>query len=140
MWAMKTIKLSSKVLLAVAAALSACAVEAKVATATPFADNMVLQRGRAVPVWGTADAGETVTVSFAGQTKSATADAKGAWRVTLDPMPASKENRVLKVSGAANTEEIKNVLVGEVCSRADSPTWNVRSGDRVRATATGRAR
>ena len=109
---MKTVENSVKMIVAAAAAFSAFAAEAKVATATPFADNMVLQRGRAVPVWGTADAGESVTVSFAGQVKSATADAKGAWRVTLDPMPASKENRVLKVSGAANTEEIKNVLVG----------------------------
>ena len=98
---MKTRAISLKVAAAVAAVLSALAAEAKVATATPFADNMVLQRGRAVPVWGTADAGEAVTVSFAGQVKSATADAKGAWRITLDPMPASKENRVLKVSGAA---------------------------------------
>ena len=117
-----------KALLAVAAALSACAAEAKVATATPFADNMVLQRGRAIPVWGTADAGETVTVTFAGQTKSATADAKGAWRVMLDPLPASKENRILKVAGSANVEEIKNVLVGEVWfasgqSNMEFPIW-----------------
>ena len=136
-----------KALLAVAAALSACAAEAKVAPATPFADNMVLQRNRAVPVWGTADAGETVTVSFAGQTKSATADAKGAWRVMLDPMPASKENRVLKVSGSANTEEIKNVLVGEVWfasgqSNMECPIWGpsprYRDGQGAVMTASAR--
>ncbi len=117
-----------KTIVAAAAVLSAFAAEAKVATATPFADNMVLQRDRAVPVWGTADAGETVTVSFAGQVKSVTADAKGAWRIALDPLPASKENRVLKVSGSANTEEIRNVLVGEVWfasgqSNMECPIW-----------------
>jgi len=102
--------------------------EAKVATATPFADNMVLQRGRAVAVWGTADAGEAVTVAFGGQTKTTKADAKGAWRVNLDPMPASKENRTLTVKGAANEESIKNVLVGEVWfasgqSNMECPIW-----------------
>ncbi len=144
---MKTRAISLKVAAAVAAVLSALAAEAKVATATPFADNMVLQRGRAVPVWGTADVGETVTVSFAGQVKSATADAKGAWRITLDPMPASKENRVLKVSGAANTEEIKNVLVGEVWfasgqSNMECPIWGpsprYRDGQGAVMTASAR--
>jgi sialate O-acetylesterase len=49
-----------------------------------FTDNMVLQRNQPVPIWGTAEAEEKVTVSFAGQSKSATADAQGAWKVTLD--------------------------------------------------------
>ena len=110
--------------------------EAKVATGTPFADNMVLQRGRAVPVWGTADAGEKVAVSFAGQTKTATADAKGAWKVLLDPMPASKENRTLTISSQPSqssqppqpAESFKNVLVGEVWfasgqSNMECPIW-----------------
>ena len=37
-----------------AAALAVMEVAAKPVPATPFADNMVLQRGRQVPVWGTA--------------------------------------------------------------------------------------
>ena len=101
---------------------------AKVVSGTPFADNMVLQRGRAVPVWGVADPGEEVTVSFAGQTKKTKAGADGKWRVALDPMDASAENRVMKIAGAANAEEIKNVLVGEVWfasgqSNMECPIW-----------------
>ena len=38
---------------------------------------MVLQRGVAAPIWGWADQGETVTVEFAGQSKTATPDAAG---------------------------------------------------------------
>ena len=38
---------------------------------------MVLQRGLPVPVWGWADAGEKVSVSFAGQTKTANAGDDG---------------------------------------------------------------
>ena len=96
--------------------------------ATPFADNMVLQRERPVRVWGTAEPGERVTVCFAGQTKSATADAGGAWRVNLDPMAASKENRVLTASGATASKSVRNVLVGEVWfasgqSNMECPIW-----------------
>ena len=101
-----------------AAAFAALETEAKVVPATPFSDNMVLQRGMAVPVWGTADAGESVTVSFAGQEKTVTADASGKWFVALDPMVASKENRTMRITGGrtsprAATIEINNVLVGE---------------------------
>ena len=113
-----------------AAVFAVSEAEAKVVPATPFADNMVLQRERAVPVWGTADAGEKVTVSFAGQTKATTADAAGKWSVTLDPMPASKESRVLRITGKNNAEEIKNVLVGEVWfasgqSNMECPIWGL---------------
>jgi len=110
-----------------AAAVAMCA-SAEVKTGVPFADGMVLQRGRNVPVWGTAEPGEAVTVSFAGQTKTTTAGADGKWRVELDAMEASKENRTMSVNGAANTEEIKNVLVGEVWfasgqSNMECPIW-----------------
>ena len=88
-----------KVMFAVSAMLGAACAMANVELGTPFSDNMVLQRDRSVPVWGRADAGEKVTVAFAGQTKTAIADATGAWKVMLDAMPASKENRVMKVSG-----------------------------------------
>ena len=47
------------------------------ALAAPFADGLVLQRGRKVPVWGVAPSDARVTVSFAGQTAEATADAAG---------------------------------------------------------------
>ena len=60
-----------------------------------FGDHMVLERDRPVPVWGTADPGERVTVRFAEQTHEAAADERGRWRVCLDPMPAAKEPRRL---------------------------------------------
>ena len=54
-----------KLMLAATAVASLFAVEAKVQLGVPFTDGVVLQRDRAVPVWGTADAGEKVTVSRA---------------------------------------------------------------------------
>jgi len=122
-----------KRLMIVSAALAAVAAQADLKLGTPFADGMVLQRGMNVPVWGWADAGEEVTVEFAGQKRTATADATGKWRVDLAPLETSKEGRTLKVS-AWNDEnarwtnlwglfasipdddivEVKDVLVGEV--------------------------
>ena len=64
-----------------------------------FADHMVLQRDKPVAFWGWADAGERVTVSFAGQSKSATADADGKWSLKLDAIAASTEPRELLVTG-----------------------------------------
>ena len=84
--------------------------------ASPFGDHMVLQQGRPVPVWGTADNGETVTVDFAGQKQSTKAGADGRWRVDLAALVVSTEGRTLTVSGSASTQPIKfaDVLVGEV--------------------------
>jgi sialate O-acetylesterase len=76
---------------------------------------MVLQREKPVAVWGWADAGEAVTVAFAGQSKTVTADAEGKWSLRLDALPASAEPRSLVVTGKAERRlEVKDVLVGEV--------------------------
>ncbi len=126
------------------AALTVCAVEAQVKLGVPFSDGMVLQRDRAVAVWGTADAGEKVSVSFADQTVSTTATTNGTWSLELAPMKASCESRTLTVKGAANELKVSDVLVGEVwfCSgqsNADVPlcSWNVHYRD---AKGTMRAR
>lgn len=75
-----------------------------------FTDHMVLQRDKAVPVWGKAAPGEEVVVEFAGQKKTAKADASGKWMVKLDPMPANAEPQVLK----AGAVSVQDVLIGEV--------------------------
>jgi sialate O-acetylesterase len=77
-----------------------------------FSDHMVLQREIKVPVWGTAAAGEKVTVKFRDQSQTATADAKGNWRVELAPLAAGGPDE-LTVAGS-NTLTRKDVLVGEV--------------------------
>ena len=81
-----------------------------------FGDHMVLQRDKPVRIWGWAEKGETVTVEFAGQTKSAKAAANGVWLVTLDPMPVSAEGRTLLVKSEKGNRqsEFKDVLVGDV--------------------------
>jgi sialate O-acetylesterase len=78
-----------------------------------FATNMVLQHGVSVPIWGTANAGENVTVQFNGQNKSVTTGTNGAWRVVLDSMAISSTALQMTIRGA-NTVTLTNVLIGEV--------------------------
>ena len=79
-----------------------------------FGEGCVLQRDAKVGVWGRAEPGDKVAVTFAGQTKQATADRFGRWRVELEPMPAAAEGRTLAIKGPANTVEVKPVTVGDV--------------------------
>jgi len=82
---------------------------------SPFVDNAVLQRQMPVPIWGWSTPGGKVTVAFAGQTKSSTADKSGKWMVKLDPLDASSDGRELTVrSSNGGSLTCKGVLVGEV--------------------------
>jgi predicted neuraminidase len=76
-----------------------------------FSDGAVLQRGRAIPVWGTADNSERITVTLQGA-RVETACRDGRWRVDL---PALKEGGPFEMTIAGkNSITIKNVLIGEV--------------------------
>jgi sialate O-acetylesterase len=99
-----------------ALALSAPLSAAELKLAALFSDHMVLQRDKPVPIWGWSDPDEKITVEFAGQKKSGVAGTDGRWHLKLDPLAASAESRVLKVSSDKADRKIKitDVLVGEV--------------------------
>jgi len=77
-----------------------------------FSDHMVLQREMPVPIWGTADPGQKVTVSFRDQKKETTADEDGKWSVKLDPLKVGQPGK-LTVAGRT-TLVLDDVLVGDV--------------------------
>jgi len=100
-------------LLVIAALLVAGAVSyAAVKPHALFTDNAVLQQGVPINVWGTANDGEKVTVTFAGQKLTTTAR-NGQWKVALRSLKASAEPQTMTITGE-NTIELKNILVGEV--------------------------
>lgn len=76
-----------------------------------FSDNAVIQRDVPVPVWGTAEDGERITVSIQDH-KASTVAKNGQWRVVLNPLKSGGPF-TMTISGK-KTLEIKNVLVGEV--------------------------
>jgi len=90
------------------------AIGAGLCVSNVFQTNMVLQRDKPVSIWGWADPGEQVTVSFAGQTASAMAEADRSWEVILEGMPANNMPQVMLVKGKNTTLELENILVGDV--------------------------
>lgn len=104
-----------------------------------FADGMVLQRDAAVPVWGKAAAGASLTVDIAGQRHSAKADADGRWQVALEPLKAGGAPLVLRVDDGGAPREIRDVLVGDVwlASGQSNMEWTVAESDDAAATIAG---
>jgi len=100
--------------------------------APPFTDHAVLQREVAVPVWGWSDQPDaTVTVTFAGQTKTTRVNASGVWRADLDAMPANATGGDLVVTDGPVTITRRDVVVGEVwlASGQSNMEWGL-SGSR----------
>ncbi len=110
----------------VTAALVPQFVLADVKLPSVIGNSMVLQRQSPVPIWGWAEAGEEVTVEFAGQTQKATPDAKGKWMVKLAAMEANATGQELVIRGK-NTIKLSDILIGEVwlCSGQSNMEWSV---------------
>ncbi len=94
--------------------LEPCSNRRQLEAAHLFTDDMVLQCDQPLKIWGWSEAGEEVTVSFAGQSKAAKADDKGSWQVTLDAMKAGDVPLKMTIKGKTDTLSYENVLVGEV--------------------------
>ena len=103
-----------KLALCFAALLCATFAKAKVTLPQLFQSGMVVQRGKVIPVWGKADAGEPVTISFNKKVYTTTADADGRWRIDLPKMKAGGPY-TLEVRGEGQeVREISDVMVGDV--------------------------
>ena len=122
------------ILLVVSASLSAEVILPKV-----IGHNMVLQRLKTVPIWGTASPGEKITVSFGAQRKETIASDSGKWVVKLNPMEASELPREMIISGT-NTIKLKNILVGEVwlCSGQSNMEYAMRKNSKIQGTVKGK--
>ena len=99
----------------------------EVTTPAVIGSNMVLQQNHKNPIWGWADAGESINVSIAGQTHKVKADSNGNWKIILNPMKASSDAKTLKI----NDLKYENILVGEVwlCSGQSNMGWALGNSD-----------
>mgnify|MGYP005809986481 FL=1 len=86
----------------------------KLQPAMMFGENMVLQRGEPVPVWGRSVRGDTVTVTLGGHTAAAAAE-NGRWRVLLPPMEAA-DRITMEITSQRTGERLvfENAAIGEV--------------------------
>ena len=101
-----------KIRLGVAVLLCFCTAlqtDAKVKLPALISDGMVLQREQPVKIWGTADAGESVSVTFMKKKYAATADNNGHWSVTLPSMKAGGPY-LMRI----NDIKLNDMLIGDV--------------------------
>jgi sialate O-acetylesterase len=79
-----------------------------------FQSNMILQRDKPIGIWGWAEAGRSVTVSFGDNQETTETTAEGTWKVVLPAQPANAEPRDITITSGEQTLILKNVLVGDV--------------------------
>ena len=79
-----------------------------------FQSGMVLQRDKPCRIWGWADPGQKVSVTFADQEAMAIAGQDRRWEVLLPALSMSGESRTLVARTDSETVELNDVLVGDV--------------------------
>ncbi|PTN06313.1 GDSL-type esterase/lipase family protein [Mangrovibacterium marinum] len=79
-----------------------------------FNNQMVLQQKQPIPVWGKANSGTKLTLTFDQQKRTCTADEHGNWSVTFDPVAAGGPYRLKVKSNRNESIELDDILVGEV--------------------------
>ena len=114
-------------------ACRAATVDAAVTLPALISDNMVLQRGRPIPIWGWADKGEEVTVAAAGQTVSTKAGDDRRWEAVLDTLDVGRPLEMTVKGSSGSNIVVKNILVGEVwlCSGQSNMHWTLSPGHGV---------
>ncbi|MCW3807907.1 sialate O-acetylesterase [Plebeiibacterium marinum] len=102
---------------------------AEISLPSLISDNMVIQQGKPVHIWGNANVDEKVTVSLLNQSQQTIANKDGKWQVWLHPMEASNATS-MTISGK-NTITIKNILIGEVWFAAGQSNmeWSVKKSN-----------
>ena len=92
-----------------------------------FGDNMVLQREKAIEIWGWADPKEKISIQFNKQSKKVAAGKDGKWKISFEPeAPGGPYQLIVK---GKNAITINNILVGDVwiCSGQSNMEWTVRN-------------
>ncbi len=93
-----------------------------------LSSNMVLQQNQNVPVWGTAEPNETITVFFEKQRIKVRADVDGKWEAVLKPMTANRLPQKMIIKGKKTNLTYDNILIGEVwlCSGQSNMEYRMK--------------
>lgn len=79
-----------------------------------FTDNMVLQRGKPIRIWGIADGGSTVKILFNRKTKTVQTASDGRWEVVFPQMKASAEPHRMTITNESKQIVLNDILIGDV--------------------------
>ncbi len=95
-----------------------------------FSDHMVLQQNADVKIWGTAEVGDVLVVTFDKQTIEVAADDKGRWSAQIKtPSAGGPYEITIAVKGGEPKIIVRDVLIGEVwiCSGQSNMAWPVKN-------------
>ena len=111
-------------------AVSWCA-SAQVKPASVFGDHMVFQQNMPLPVWGTANPGDQITLTLDNKKQTTNSDNDGRWKMTLSPMKSGGPYR-LKIEGKKESVVFSDIYIGEVwlCSGQSNMDMTVAKEDR----------
>ena len=103
---------------------------AQIALPKVFGDNMVLQRGIAIPVWGNAAPGSLITATLGTVSRTAKANQQGKWILRFPKFKAGGPYN-LKVADSGKPEsaiKLKGILIGDVwlASGQSNMEWQVQ--------------
>lgn len=99
-----------------------------------FTNHMVLQRNHAIPIYGTANAGDKIEVLFNNISLQTVTDINGRWKVQFPAMKSGGPYQI-KVTSNQNTVLVNDVLIGDVwlCSGQSNMAFPLKS------SATGKS-
>ncbi len=120
-------KFASTTLILLISVSIACSQQSDIRLPNIFSDNMVIQRGTNIPVWGWADPGEHITARLGNHSAQTVTAADGKWKLFFGPLEAGGPFEII-ISGK-KTITINNVLIGEVwvCSGQSNMEMTVDS-------------
>ncbi len=104
----------SRITLALMLALVTHVAQAQLNVSAVFSDHAVVQRDQPLVVWGEAEPGAKVSVSFGSETAGAVTGGDGRWRVTLKSQAASMSPQTMSIRSGGQTIERTNFLIGDV--------------------------
>lgn len=102
---------------------------AEVRVAQIFSDHMVLQRGINVPIWGTADPGEKITLNINGLVSTAVTGKDGNWKTYLPEFEAGGPYEMVVKS--SNEVKFEDILFGDVwvASGQSNMAWRLENSN-----------
>jgi sialate O-acetylesterase len=92
-----------------------------------FADHAVLQRGKPIAIWGTADPRERITVKLGTASRTVTAGRDGTWTVDLPQMSAGGPYTLTATGRGGAAARASDILIGDVwlCSGQSNMEWPI---------------
>lgn len=103
----------------------AAAARAAVALDPLIGDHMVLQRDQPVVLRGTAEPGESVSLSLGSEQVAVRADGSGNWEARLRPRAASRTAVSIRAKAASGEAKAEDILFGDVwvCAGQSNMEW-----------------